>query len=63
MNSLPFRKHSVAPNKIEKKSVESKQFKEWFDISRIKTISKEVKRQEKCHKKIYNRRNLSLDNR
>ena len=58
MNSLPFRKHSVAPNKIEKKSVEFEQFKEWFDISRIKKISKEVKRHEKYYKKIYNGRYL-----
>ena len=60
MNSLPSKKYSIAFNKIEKKSLGSEQLKEWFDMNRIEKISREVGRQERYHKNIYDRKKLSL---
>ena len=58
MNSLPSKKCFIAPNKVEKKSLGSEQFKERFDMTREEKISKEVGRQERYHKNIYNRKKL-----
>ena len=35
-------------------------FREWFDIRRIRVISGEIRRQEKCQEKIYRRKKLKL---
>ena len=40
MNSLPTVKYGVDPDKIEKRSLESDEFREWFDIRRLSKISK-----------------------
>ena len=60
MNSLPSRKYHVPLNEIEKKSLESEMFREWFDINRIRIISGEIRRQEKCQENIYRRKKLKL---
>ena len=60
MNSLPSRKYHVSLNEIEKKSLESEMFREWFDINRIRIISGEIRRQEKCQENIYRRKKLKL---
>ena len=62
MNSLPTKKYSISPNKIKKKSLASKRFKEWFDTDRLKKVSSDVLRQERYHKKHTIEKNLSLDN-
>ena len=36
MNLLPTLKYGIAPNEIEKKSLSSKAYKEWFDIRRLR---------------------------
>ena len=35
MNSLPTAKYGVEPDKIKKRSLESDEFREWFDIRRL----------------------------
>ena len=62
MNSLPTKKYSISSNEIEKKSFIFDQFKEWFDIDRLKKVSSKVLTQERYYKKIFNRKKLSLDN-
>ena len=39
-NSLPTAKYGVEPDKIEKRSLESEWYREWFDIRRLSKISK-----------------------
>ena len=50
INSLPSAKYGVEPDKIEKRSLESGEFKEWFDIRRLPKISKPQPRYEKYKK-------------
>ena len=40
MNSLPTVKYGVEPDKIEKRSLESEWFREWFDMRLLSKISK-----------------------
>ena len=40
LNSLPTAKYGVEPDKIEKRSLESDWFREWFDIRHLSRISK-----------------------
>ena len=51
MNSLPAAKYGVEPDKIEKRSLESDWFGEWFDIRRLLRISKAQPRYERYQKK------------
>ena len=51
MNSLPTAKYGVEPDKIEKRSLESDWFREWFDIKRLSRISKAQPRYERYQKK------------
>ena len=62
MNSLPARKYGDSQNEIEKKSLGSERFREWFDldIRRIRILSGEIRRQEKYQEKIYRRKKLML---
>ena len=56
MNSLPTAKYCVEPDKIEKRSLESDWFREWFDIRRLSRISKAQPRYERYQKKKYLRK-------
>ena len=47
MNSLPSAKYGVEPDKIEKRSLESEEFRELFDIRRLSKISRAQPRYEK----------------
>ena len=60
MNSLPTAKYGVEPDKIEKRSLESDWFREWFDIRRLPKISKEQPRYERYQKKKYLRKKKKL---
>ena len=51
MNSLPSAKYGLEPDKIEKKSVESEEFRVWVDIRRLSKISKAQPRYERYEKK------------
>ena len=60
MNSLPTAKYGVEPDKIEKRSLESDWFREWFDIRRLSRISKAQPRYERYQKKKYLRKKKKL---
>ena len=47
MNSLPSAKYGIAPNDIEKKSLSSETYREWFDIRRLGKVSNSQYRYEK----------------
>ena len=51
MNSLPSAKYGIAPNDIEKKSLSSETYREWFDIRRLGKVSKSQYRYERHEKK------------
>ena len=59
-NSLPTAKYGVEPDKIEKRSLESDWFREWFDIRRLSRISKAQPRYERYQKKNYLRKKKKL---
>ena len=50
MNSLPTLKYGIAPNEVEKKSLSSKAYREWFDIRRLNKVSKAQYRYERHDK-------------
>ena len=60
MNSLPTAKYGDKPDKIEKRSLESDWFRDWFDIRRLSRISKAQPRYERCQKKKYLRKKKKL---
>ena len=60
MNTLHTAKYGVKPDKIEKRSLESDWFREWFDISRLSRISKAQPRYERYQKKKYIRKKKKL---
>ena len=60
MNYLPTAKYGVDPDKIEKRSLESDWFREWFDIRRLSRISKAQPRYERYQKKKYLRKKKNL---
>ena len=60
MNYLPTAKYGVEPDKIEKRSLESDWFREWFDIRRLSRISKAQPRYERYQKKKYLRKKKNL---
>ena len=60
MKSLPTAKYGVEPDKIEKRSLESDWFREWFDIRRFLRISKAQPRYERYQKKRYLRKKKKL---
>ena len=51
MNSVPTAKYGGEPDKIEKRSLESEWFREWFDIRRLSKISKVHPQYERYQKK------------
>ena len=60
MNSLPTIRYGLEPDKIEKRSLESEWFREWFDIRRLSRISKAQPRYKRCQKKRYLRKRKKL---
>ena len=60
MNSFPTAKYGVEPDKIEKRSLESDWFREWFDIRRLSKISKAQPRHERHERKKYLRKRKKL---
>ena len=60
MNSLPSAKYGLQPDKIEKKSKESEEFRVWVDIRRLSKISKAQPRYERYEKKKYLRKRKKL---
>ena len=60
VNSLPTAKYGVEPDKIEKKSLESDEFREWFDIRRLSKISKTQPRYERYEESKYGRKKKKL---
>ena len=60
MNSLPTAKYGVEPDKIEKRSLESDWFREWFDIRRLSRISKAQPQYERHEKKKCSRKRKKL---
>ena len=51
MNSFPTKKYGVEAGKIEKRSLESEWFREWFDNRCLSKISKAQPRYEKYEQK------------
>ena len=60
MNYLPTDKYGAEPDKIEKRSLESDWFREWFDTRRLSKISKAQPRYERHEKKKYSRKRKKL---
>ena len=60
MNSLPTAKYGVEPDNIEKRSLESEWFRQWFDIRCLSRISKAQTRYERYQKKKYLRKKKKL---
>ena len=60
MSSLPTIKYGLEPDKIEKRSLESEWFREWFDIRRLSRISKAQPRYERYQKKRHLRKRKKL---
>ena len=56
MNSLTTIKYGLEPDKIEKRSLESEWFREWFDVRHLSRISKAQPRYERYQKKRYLRK-------
>ena len=59
-NALPTPKYGVSPNMVEKKSLSSDRYKEWFNFRWIRKISKEISRHEKYQRKQYVRKKKQL---
>ena len=60
MNSFPTATYGVEPDKIEKRSLESDWFREWFHIRRLSRISKAEPPYERYQKKKYLRKKKKL---
>ena len=60
MNSLPTATYGVEPDKIEKRSLESDWFREWFHIRRLSRISKAEPPYQRYQKKKYLRKKKKL---
>ena len=56
MNSLPTVKCGVEPDKVEKKSLESKAYIDWFNTRRLHIVSKAHARYERYEKSKYGRK-------
>ena len=59
INSLQSKTTKYHQTNLKKKFLASAQFKEWFDITRLKKVSNKVMRQEKIDK-IYDRKKRKL---
>ena len=59
INSL-LAKKIISSNQIEKKSLASEWFKEWFNKDRLKKVSNEFLREERYHRKIYDWAQIKL---
>ena len=60
VNSLPTAKHGIEPNKIEKNSLASEAYREWFDIRRLSKVSKTQYRYERYEKNKYLKKRKQL---
>ena len=62
MNFVPSAKYGLEPDKIEKKSLESEEFRDWFDIRRLTKVSKAKPRYERHerHKYLQKRKKLRV---
>ena len=53
MNSIPTPKYGLSPNIVEKISLSSERYREWFDIKRLRKVSKAVARYDRYENKKY----------
>ena len=60
MNSLPTVKYGVEPDKVEKKSLESEAYRDWFNSRRLHIVSKAHARYERYEKSKYGRKKKKL---
>ena len=60
MNSLPTVKYGVEPDKVEKKSLESEAYRDWFNTRRLHIVSKAHTRCERYEKSKYGRKKKKL---
>ena len=60
MNSIPMAKYGISPNIVEKKSLSSEAYREWFDIRCKQKISKTGDRCERYENKKYLRKKKQL---
>ena len=60
MNSLPTVKYGVEPNKVEKRSLESEAYRDWFNTRRLHIVSKAHVRYERHEKSKYGRKKKKL---
>ena len=56
MNFIPSAKYGVEPDKIEKESLESEAYREWFDVTRLSKVSKAQPRYERHERRKYLRK-------
>ena len=61
MNSLPSPKYGITPNEIEKKSLLSELYREWFDIRRLGKLSKSQYRCERHERNKHQKKKKSLE--
>ena len=60
MNSIPTPKYGVPPENVEKRSLSSDRYKEWFDIRRVGKISKAISKYERYETKKYLKKKKSF---
>ena len=60
MNSVPTVKYGVEPDKVEKKSLESEAYRDWFNTRRLHIVSKAHTRYERYEKSKYGRKKKKL---
>ena len=60
MNSLSSPKYGIAPNEIEKKSLLSEVYREWFDIRRLGKVSKSQYRYERHERNKHQKKKKQL---
>ena len=53
MNSIPTPKYGIPPKIVEKGSLSSNRYKEWFDIRCVRKVSKAINRYERYQTKKY----------
>ena len=60
MNSMPTSKYGIPFEIVEKKSLTSEHYREWFDIRRVRKVSKAIDRYQRFETKKYSKKKKQL---
>ena len=60
MNILPTRKYGVPPEEVEKRSLESEEYKLYYDFKRLKKVSKDAERYSRYNAKRHKKSKKKL---